>query len=161
MKDAIANALPPLKTCGNYDVFAQMGSGVFYPQIELLDEIHTESPNATFILSFRNTTDWYRSLSNWYMGGAKQNLNQVIERTNITGLPPGKGKNETEFTEWFGSHVRNIRNFVAKYPSHSLVEFNMADPNAGKQLGSIFGVPESCWGHANKNPKLHNGEATK
>lgn len=157
MENATKHGNPPLKTCGNYDVWSQMDNGVYFPQIELLDQLHEESPSATFILMFRNITDWYRSLSAWpptNSNRAAGNLARDIESRNITGLPPGKGKNEEEFSEWFCSHVQRVRSFVATHPSHSLVELNMADLDAGRQLEHAFGVSEKCWGHVNKNAKV-------
>jgi hypothetical protein len=133
-----------------------MDDGVFYPQIEFINEIHEESPNATFVLMFRDISDWYQSLSHWWMGGAKKHLNEVIERVNITGLPPGKGKNETEIGEWFCSHVQNIRHFVELHPTHTLIEVSLYDPDAGSKLGALFGVNGTCWGHHNRSPLPEN-----
>ena len=36
-----------------------------YPQIMLLDEMHEEKPDSTFILNFRPLKDWMYSSSNW------------------------------------------------------------------------------------------------
>jgi len=37
----------------------------WYPQIKLLDELHKESPNSTFVLNFRPIKDWLHSVSKW------------------------------------------------------------------------------------------------
>ncbi|KAL7536745.1 hypothetical protein ACHAXR_009984 [Thalassiosira sp. AJA248-18] len=155
MKNAIEKKLPPLASCGDFDAFTQMDNGKIYPQIEYLDEIHQENPNATFLIMFRDTSDWYKSLSNWSMGGLKgnNNLKKVIERQNITGLPPGKGENETELKEWFCNHVEYIRQFVRKHSSHALVEINITHPNVGEQLETVFGVSKKCWGQENKSKR--------
>lgn len=60
MKNAVLSGSPPLKSCGNFDAFMQMDRDTFFPQVELLQQIHEESPNATFLLMFRNMTEWYR-----------------------------------------------------------------------------------------------------
>lgn len=60
MKNAAASGLKPLESCGNFQAFMQMDKDSFFPQIELLEQIHNESPNATFLLMFRNTSDWFR-----------------------------------------------------------------------------------------------------
>jgi hypothetical protein len=60
MKLAVQNGTLPLQSCGNFQAFMQMDRDTFFPQVELLDEIHEENPNATFILMFRNMSDWFR-----------------------------------------------------------------------------------------------------
>jgi hypothetical protein len=37
----------------------------WYPQIKVLDELHKESPNSTFVLNFRPIKDWLHSVSKW------------------------------------------------------------------------------------------------
>ena len=37
----------------------------FFPQLSLLEEIHDESPDATFIMNFRPIKDWIRSVKDW------------------------------------------------------------------------------------------------
>ncbi|OEU23383.1 hypothetical protein FRACYDRAFT_233555 [Fragilariopsis cylindrus CCMP1102] len=53
----------------------------FFPQIQLLDELHEEYPNSTFILNFRPIQDWIRSTTNWYQMKYRFGL-----MTNIPGL---------------------------------------------------------------------------
>lgn len=60
MKNATARGLKPLGSCGKFQAFMQMDRDSFFPQIELLEQIHYESPNATFLLMFRNMSDWFR-----------------------------------------------------------------------------------------------------
>ena len=60
MKNAVASGSNPLKSCGNFQSFMQMDRDSFFPQVELLNQIHNESPNATFILMFRDMSAWYR-----------------------------------------------------------------------------------------------------
>ena len=37
----------------------------WYPQIKLLDELHEEQPNSTFVLIFRPLKDWFNSIHHW------------------------------------------------------------------------------------------------
>jgi hypothetical protein len=60
MKKAALSGSLPLKSCGAFQSFMQMDRDVFFPQIELLDQIHEESPNATFLLMFRGMNGWFR-----------------------------------------------------------------------------------------------------
>lgn len=158
MKRAVANSNGPLSSCGEFDAFVQMDDGSFFPQIEYLNEIHEESPNATFLLTFRGMDGWYRSISHWPPNADKTNpplvMSNRMKRANITGLPQGVGNNVHEFSEWFCNHVNNVRDFVKRHPSHALIEIDIEDNNVGKRLGEFFGIRDTCWAHANKNPGL-------
>merc|ERR1711862_631043 len=70
IQKAIDARLPPLSSCGNYIVYAQMDQAskgdCIFPQIEFLDELYEESPNAIFILPFRNVSAWIKSVQKWH-----------------------------------------------------------------------------------------------
>ena len=66
IKESVKAGLPPLTQCDNADMYAQLDDGVYFPQIELLEDIVQEYPNATFFLTFRNMEKWYNSLLNGY-----------------------------------------------------------------------------------------------
>ena len=59
-ENAVMTGSLPLKSCDDFQSFLQMDRDVFFPQIELLDHIHEESPNATFLLMFRGMNGWFR-----------------------------------------------------------------------------------------------------
>jgi hypothetical protein len=90
-----------------------------------------------------------------------KSFSERITHASITGLPPGKGSNQREMSEFFCHHVNHIRNFVSSHPSHVLIELDIASPHVGVQLESIFGINRSCWGEANKNPALHDQKSEK
>lgn len=153
-KNALKSDLPMLETCGNYDAWMQIDAdGLFYPQIEYLEEIHNESPNATFVLPFRDVSTWHKSLQNWKMIDWPKHdhttLEQLIVKADLPGLPPGVGHIEEELVEWWCWHVKIVREFVKIHPSHALVEVDIEDPLAGSMMGTLFGASQSCWGHAN------------
>jgi len=157
MRRSVEEDLPPFAKCDHApaEVYAQIDyydtKNILHylPQTELLEEIVHGYPNATFLLTFRSMDKWYDSVKNWY------NMKQRMQMSNITGFPRCKGKNLREFSDWFCSHVRRVRELVAKNPSHSLVEIDIEDPGAGDRLSDIFGVDARCWGHANINSKIH------
>jgi hypothetical protein len=171
MQDAISQGLPPLKTCGAYEAFTQLDISLqklkrgkkthvsakastqkrcYWPQVEALDEIHNEAPNATFILNFRNKRTWVKSLSNWYKADKR------MMECNITGSPavPPELSNTTTTRVWleefFCNQVERVRDFVAKHPSHALIEVDIEDPAAGEFLSQVFEIDEKCWLHTNK-----------
>jgi len=62
----------------------------YYPQIELLDELHEEFPNATFIMNFRPIRDWIQSVEHHAMMKFRLGL------MNIPGLIQ-ENKNQREY----------------------------------------------------------------
>jgi hypothetical protein len=166
MKNAILQGLPPLKTCGDYEAFTQLDISspphprkkqCYWPQIEALEEIHNEAPNATFILNFRNMPNWVRSVQNW------RTLDERIMACNIIGSPalpsPEESINNNDTSLWledfFCSQVERVRDFVAKHPSHALIEVDIEDPSVGEFLSQAFDIDASCWKQSNKNSKIY------
>jgi hypothetical protein len=93
----------------------------FFPQMQLLDGIHQEHPNATFILNFRPVNDWINSA---------RKFNGMVFRfiqCDIPGLPIGLGRKDQDMRNWYCCHVRHIREFVALHPSHALIELDLYD----------------------------------
>jgi hypothetical protein len=142
-----------------------------YPQIQLLDEMHTEQPNSIFVLPFRPIQDWIRSVQHW--GKTKGNFMSRIARFDIPGLEVTNEqrirRNETmklskqiihddiHLVRWWCGHVLHMREYVQQsqnYPSHKLIEIDLYDSKTTSQvLGDIFNVRQNCWGHCNKGNK--------
>ena len=113
-------------------------------QVNYLNEIVGGVPNATFILTFRNITNWYISMSNW------SNMRKRFEVADITGLPIGMGKSVREFSHFYCEYVKRVREEVAKYPGrHELIEIDIEDPMVGWQMEEVFGTSHTCWGKKN------------
>ena len=126
----------------------QMMMRHFLPQHFYLERLHKEEPNATYILPLRDSIAWANSAFNWFqMRGRIINeymaFNSSIER-------PGKARALRFLARVYDEHTHYIRDFVRKYQSHALFEFNITDPNAGNMLSKAIGIPEECWGHHNK-----------
>lgn len=152
---AIQAGRPPFSTCNmtNVDSFAQIDSGPEnLVQVNYLNEIVSGVPNATFILTFRNMTNWYTSLTNWWPINLNKenNLRKRFERANITGLPKGVGRNVGELSRFYCEYVKRVREEVAKYPGrHELIEIDIEDPKVEWQMEGMFGIPHTCWGKHN------------
>jgi len=139
-----------------HDAYMQMdwnGGKGFYPQITMLDEIHEENPNATFMMNFRPIKDWIRSIKNW--GDLKrrmdffqvpglmmtqEHLKQInLFRSSYNETTPKKKKNmlkkavpklsPNELARWWCGHINHIREYVQEYPSHKLIELDLYDIN--------------------------------
>ncbi|OEU21667.1 hypothetical protein FRACYDRAFT_165980 [Fragilariopsis cylindrus CCMP1102] len=136
----------------------------WYPQIKLLDELHEEQPNSTFVLIFRPLKDWFNSINHW--PGIKERMSKFT----MPGLVLTKQQQiDIQLGRWWCSHVNHIRDYVKQYPSHKLIELDLYDTKTSSEvLDDIFQKHkkhededssngnekrESCWGHANVNKK--------
>lgn len=149
MKVAVQAGSPPLKSCGDYEVWAQMDvenlGQCYFPQIHNLEVLHQEAPNATLLLTYRNMTHWAKSVRNW-VGGVRS---MAARLAKCDGGPISKGSED--LIEWHLAHIERIRRFAKDHPSHALVEIDIENPNAGKILEAAFGSATSAnhWGHEN------------
>ena len=156
--EAIQAGLPPFSKCAQKSSYAQNVSS--YAQIDggpenllqvnHLNEIVSGVPNATFILTFRNITNWYMSMTRWHGQNDDNNMRKRFEIANITGLPGGVGRNVSEFSSFYCEYVKRVRKEVAKYPErHTLIEIDIEDPMVGWQMEEVFGTNHTCWGKQN------------
>ncbi|KAL7499392.1 hypothetical protein ACHAWT_008167 [Skeletonema menzelii] len=166
IKESIDSGLPPLSSqdpkcrkINNVTSYAQIDRGPEnLIQANYLNEILSGVPNATFIMTFRNMTKWYMSLTNWWSDSKQvpflptkdNSMRKRFEVANITGLPVGVGRNVSEFTHFYCEYVKRVRKEVAKYPGrHELIEIDIEDPSVGLQMEEVFGVNRTCWGKSN------------
>ena len=134
------------------DYSGKYGNCIF-PQVQLLDQIHWEAPNATFILNFRPINDWARSVKTWSpldLG----TLGSRLLKCDLPMLPVGKGNSTEDLLVWWCWHVKRIRSFVAQYPSHALVELDLYDDRNAEIMAGLFDSRPSCWGNSNTNASL-------
>lgn len=126
-----------------------------FPQVQYLERMHEESPNATFVLLFRPPEDWFRSLMSWPPGFTKRSLGNRIAKAQLPGLPAGNGTTLDEMKSWWCWHVNRVRSFVDRNPSHALIELDLYDANhTAAVLATLFKSRRQCWGHVNANMKL-------
>eukprot|EP00588_Corethron_pennatum_P010696 CAMPEP_0194277344 /NCGR_PEP_ID=MMETSP0169-20130528/9702_1 /TAXON_ID=218684 /ORGANISM="Corethron pennatum, Strain L29A3" /LENGTH=555 /DNA_ID=CAMNT_0039021295 /DNA_START=290 /DNA_END=1957 /DNA_ORIENTATION=- len=151
VQNNIGNGNPMFKSCGSFDVWAEINSSniydkvptIFLPQVEHLNAIHENYPNATFVLTKRDPEEWISSVMNWHK------LHQLFINTNITGLPAGSGKTSDELQKFLKGHMYRIREFVRRHPSHTLIEVDINDKNVGNILEDAFGIDAKCWSQSN------------
>eukprot|EP00559_Dactyliosolen_fragilissimus_P005593 CAMPEP_0184870406 /NCGR_PEP_ID=MMETSP0580-20130426/37311_1 /TAXON_ID=1118495 /ORGANISM="Dactyliosolen fragilissimus" /LENGTH=169 /DNA_ID=CAMNT_0027372449 /DNA_START=329 /DNA_END=838 /DNA_ORIENTATION=+ len=153
------NQSDPLYNTGDYDVYTQLDviytQGVcYFPQIYALNEIEASHPNSTFILNMRNVTNWVQSVKNW---------NTLAKRLDKCGLLEpqldSKGLNipmDEKLETFYWDHIQRVRDFFQNHTHSRLVELTIDSPNAGKVMENNFGIPERCWGVANKNNRVKN-----
>ena len=168
--ESIKEGLPPFDKCGKADSYSQLDDGSWghFPQVEYLEQIvndFADNPgfpqNGTFLLMFRNMSKWYSSLTNWPPENEPgSHMSDGLMLADIAGFPSGRGRDEKEFSDWFCSHVKKVREVVDGHPSHSLVEINIDDPGAGDLITDIFDVNSTCWGHRNANVLKGSGTSS-
>ena len=120
----------------------------FLPQHFLLHQLHRDYPNATFILPLRNSTQWVNSAMNWF--NMRGRLVNEYRAQNPTMPRPGRSGAADWLKRIYEEHSQYVRDFVQKYPSHTLIEFHIHQQDAGEILGNAFGLSPKCWGHHNK-----------
>jgi len=153
MKENVDAGLPLFHNAGEYEVYAQLDvervkgdlhnwQGVcYFPQIEALEKMHEQYPEATLVLNKRSVSAWIESVVH-HMGMARR-----LSYCNITGFPPVHEKYLTTdmLRDFYIAQVVRVREFVAKYPSHRLVEVQIDGDNAGQKMVEAFGGELSCW----------------
>lgn len=153
IQNAINRGDPPLKSCSNAHVFAQMECSdeqqCIFPQISYLDELYKENPSATLILPFRPMSDWIASVNRWR--DFRDMMINVCEFPEY-GFYKGMGKTDKELEDVFCNHVNHVRKFVKDHPTLYLVEFDIGADDVGEYLSRLIpGFEASFWGQYNAN----------
>jgi hypothetical protein len=127
-----------LEGCGDYQVYAQIDSedanSILLPQHFSLEEIHKAYPTSTFILNTRTSSKWVSLVTSGFGLGSR--FIRKFQRT---------GDKVVALTQIYEEHSKMVKDFVAKYPSHTLVELNVDAGNAGQILSDSVGGDGSCW----------------
>lgn len=163
-RKALEKGQPPLSGCPyhrNKQALMQMDQNYApcaFPQISMLDEIHQEHPNATFVLNFRPIHHWMSSAAKWKHMTARWRQKGCIK--NLPGFvklkerPKSDERRKLELQRWWCSHISHIRAFVKQYPSHKLIELDLYDDeHSADTLATLFDSKKSCWGQTNVNKK--------
>lgn len=149
IKGNLQKGLPLLTDTGNHSVYAQIDfvalkkEDCFFPQVEVLDVLYEQYPNATFLLNTRNTNNWVRSVSNF------NGMHKRINRCNVTNWPQ-TGSIKKRLTSFFNAHNKRVKRFAQRHKSVSFVEVAIDAPGASVTMEKAFGINASCWGHGNK-----------
>jgi hypothetical protein len=164
-KKAVDEGKPPISTTRpHHDAILQMDKNYYkcaYPQIQFLDEIHAERPNATFVLNFRPIVDWITSARKWHGMAVRW------AHCELPGLICPNGQHtaspyctDFDLRQWWCGHVKHMREFVNQYPTHKLIELDLYDTiTTSKVMAQLFHTNETCWGQSNVNEKLHDTAA--
>ncbi len=153
---------PLLEDCGSYNFYGQLDAEIgkhviFLPQHDHLLKLHEMAPDATLLLTLRQSpNDWAKSVLSWFGLG--------IRFRKTFHLPVAAGisleEKELALAQLYQNHTQRVRDFVQCYPSHRLIEVVVEDPQTPLVLAAEFGIQPSCWGWHNKGPN-HKQKQTK
>jgi hypothetical protein len=157
IRQAIVDGNPPFATCGDYEAYSQIdmgnpGGNCYFPAIQALEEIHKENPTAVLVLNLRNVTHWTSSVLHWPPYIRASDPLSLSNRLVKCEAGP-KSTSPEALAYWYCEHTQRIREFVARHPSHTLVEVDIEDAASGEKLANFFGVDPSHWQQLNKNNK--------
>lgn len=144
---------PLLTYLSNYDAITEINSArsvdeyfqCYYPQVQDMERMYNENPDALFILNTRNITEQFDSISRCVV------LDLLLN--NCGFLLPINGTVEERIAEFIETHNNNIRNFFSDKRNAKFIEFSLNDKNITSITKYINtkGIPFP-W--KNKNPKF-------
>ena len=148
MKQNLQYGQLPLDNCGHYQVWSDLSytdtDDCFFPtfQEDTLEQLYQAYPEATWILTIRNETEWYRSLSTFLGGKVLSKWNRCFadERINVLNTTDAQF-----WVEFYTNHTDRIDHFVKEHPS--LRYFIIPLKEAPQTLSEGFGIPLDCFDH--------------
>lgn len=167
--------LPPFEGCGNYHVWSQFDVETtdpyswFLPQHNTLPLLHEAYPHAAIILNYREDPGvWADSVLHWHSittrifhsfdlpmivdehkppgdevtyGSLLEDMQTSLDRV----MDEAEHQRKRELLKQvFISHLDKVRQWARDY-NHPLMEINVDDPNAGKDLAKAFSMSPDCW----------------
>ncbi|MFD1343482.1 sulfotransferase [Litorisediminicola beolgyonensis] len=143
----------PLALLPEFDAFAEISTASksfsLWPQLDfpLIQCIRDRHPGAKFVLSHRPAEEIVDSMMRWSNLGSRR-----LPKYSIPGLPAGYGKTTSELERWVTGHYLFTRHAFAD--SADFLEYDIADPDAPRQLEAFLGISIPWWGKANANPSV-------
>jgi hypothetical protein len=144
--DNVRGNRPMLNGCGKYKVWVDAGvpssrGKCFYPGMHGLENIVSNYPNATIVLSTREALNWVRSVRK-YAGGTLMDKWQ----RNCPDFP-NANSTELEWAVFYDGYNDSIRKFSIANPSLTLVEVNLESSLAPSVLKEKVGFRKNCLMH--------------
>ena len=146
----------PLLACSpNYDSYIQMDVAeddfCHFPQITGVDNLMTNYPDATFVITTRSPERWAHSVYYW---------RKLVRRMSHCELPDPfnidmESVSEENYRETLAAFYENHIEFVKKKAREhnvKLLILNIEDQKSIDAAIEKFGGHRECWSHANANP---------
>lgn len=149
----IRDGKDPFADCGDFDVWTDnaliLGQSLCWdPAVYSLDAIYQAYPNATLILTVRESFSWVGSIVRW------DNLFELMSSCHALWpeQPPNKSPLDVEdIRQFYLWQIQHVRDFAAAHPSMTFLEVGLKDNATASILEERVGIPASCWGKQNVN----------
>ena len=154
-KAAFYNKAEPFDSCpskGNtpkFDIFAE-GHWIvppgfcFHPSLLGMDTIFKYYPQATIVLTVRDSAKWYEATErNEKMAERLLECKDLYldQQTRIGDRP----LNRDDIKAFYNYHNDHVRKFIADHPTLNYLEINLDSPDVGKILEDKIGISAQCW----------------
>lgn len=149
----------PLAQLGGFDAFTEneiiRQELNLWPQTDwaLISAIREHHPGARFLLNCRDPMAISQSMQRWSNLGKSR-----LPQCDIPGLPAPYGASHEQRVRWIEGHYKFCRKVFEN--SDDFLEFNIADPDAPKQISTFLGIDLPWWGVANANPAANIEESS-
>lgn len=120
---------------------------VLWPQLDynMLIEGFQKNDDVLYILNYRDPYSLADSFFRWKDGQFRDRL----VRSNLPGLPVGKGRSHDEIAEWAQAHFDRCRSLFGE--SNRFLEVDIQSDSFQQDVEEFVGVSFNWWGVANKN----------
>jgi hypothetical protein len=146
----------PFQGCGDYDVWSDNSWMCWDPSVSDLDAIYQAYPNATILLTVRDSYAWINSVMHW-----GKLLRRLGECHNLwPGQPRNRQITPEDIRKFYLWQIQHVRDFAATHPSMTFLEVSLESNETASLLEERIGIPASCWGHHNENNKNKMAAAT-
>lgn len=124
-----------------------------WPQTDaaLIRALKRENPGLKFLASRRDSFAMSQSMLAWSDLGLAR-----LPAHDVPGLPSGFGTTSRERMLWIDGHYVTLQQMFEN--SDDFLEYDVADPEAPKQIGAFLGLDLPWWGKANANPERNRKE---
>jgi hypothetical protein len=130
------------------------GDRSLWPQTDagLIRALRSHHPGVRFLASRRDAFAMSQSMLAWSnMGTAR------LPASAIPGLPVGYGATTSDRMRWIDGHYTTLADMFRG--DDRFLEYDVADPDAPRQIGAFLGRDLPWWGRLNANPLTRADQA--
>ena len=154
----------PLLSCSpGYDSYIQMDiveySFCHFPQITGVDNLMTNYPDATFVMTTRSPEKWAHSVYYWRAMARRIAYCELPDPFNIDPSSVREENYSDTLSQFYTDHVAFIKAKAAEHGIKLLV-VNIEDPKSVSAFLKKMGAKEECWGHQNASSYRPGQEMT-
>ena len=115
------------------------GLSASWPQIEFLADMLLDYPNATFVLTRRNESNWASSAQAFAGGAVAKGITTMSKvSAHVTSL-----HNTEDLAVFAAEHTERVRRIVLRHRVPHFIEVDIEHPAAGEVLAASLPTPKS------------------